>query len=314
MTLTDSDTPPLRCLACGAPVTHGRAFAAVDRLHGTAGDFTVVVCPECGSGTTTPVVGGGDLAAYYPSDYGPYEDPAHPVTRLVSRLIRGWQSRRGLSAFPVGALRAIGPGRGVDVGCGRGDLAAGLIGAGWQMSGIEPSPDAAANARSRGVDVRVGTLADCELTSSDYDAAIFRHSLEHTVEPLADLQRVRAALRPGGLVAITVPNFGSWQARRLASHWYHLDIPRHRTHFTPSGLTSALQRAGLELVDLRTSTSTVGLPASIQYRVAGRCLFPAGLRLRIASGLCVVALPAAALADWIGGGGDQLHAVARNPP
>jgi len=311
MTLSETDIPPLHCLACGAPVARGRGFAAVDRLHGTAGEFTVVVCAACGSGTTTPIVATSDLSAYYPSGYGPYEDPTHPVIRLVSRLIRHWQTRRGLSSFPVGALRSSRPGRGVDVGCGRGDLAAGLIGAGWRMSGIEPSPDAAANARSRGVDVRVGTVADCELEPSAYDAAIFQHSLEHTVDPLADLDRIRGALRPGGLVAITVPNFGSWQARHLGSHWYHLDVPRHRTHFTRSGLIAVLQRAGLEVVELRTSTSTVGLAASIQYRVAGRCLFPDGLRLRVASGLCVLTVPAAALANRIGGGGDQLHVVAR---
>jgi SAM-dependent methyltransferase len=305
--------PPLHCHACGAHMPGARAFAAVDRLHGTAGEFAVAVCPACGSGVTTPVVGGDDLAAYYPSGYGPYADPANPVIRLISRLIRHRQSRRALATFPLRALRDAGPGRGVDVGCGRGDLAAGLIGAGWRMAGIEPSPDAAANARARGVDVRVGTLATCALEPSAYDAAVFQHSLEHTAEPLADLERVRAALRPGGLVAITVPNFGNWQARRLRARWYHLDVPRHRTHFTRQGLDALLGRAGLEPIDVRTSTSTVGLPASIQYRVAGRCLFPDGMALRVASGLCVLTLPAAALANRLGGGGDQLHVLARRP-
>jgi SAM-dependent methyltransferase len=157
----------------------------------------------------------------------------------------------------------------------------------------------------------VGTLADCALEPAAYDAAVFQHSLEHTVEPLADLERIRAALRPGGLVAITVPNFGNWQPRRLRSRWYHLDVPRHRTHFTRPGLEALLRRAGLELTEVRTSTSTVGLPATIQYRVAGRCLFPDGLPLRVASGLCVLTVPAAALTNRLGGGGDQLHAVAR---
>jgi hypothetical protein len=64
---------------------------------------------------------------------------------------------------------------------------------------------------------------------------------------------------------------------------------------------------------MRTSTSTVGLPATIQYRLAGRCLFPDGLPLRVATGLCVVSRPAGLALDRIGGGGDQLHAVARRP-
>jgi SAM-dependent methyltransferase len=290
-----------------------RAFAAVDRLHGTPGEFVVVVCHACGSGVTTPLVGGEELAAYYPSSYGPYEDPAGPVVRLISRAIRRRQSRRALAAFPVAALRAAGPGRGIDVGCGRGDLAAALIGADWRMTGIEPSPEAAANARARGVDVRVGTLAECPLDRSSFDAALFQHSLEHTIDPLTDLERIREALRPGGLVAVTVPNFGNWQAERLRSRWYHLDVPRHRTHFTRAGLSALLARAGLEVGEMRTSTSTVGLPATIQYRLAGRCLFPDGLPLRVATGLCVVSRPAGLALDRIGGGGDQLHAVARRP-
>ena len=274
----------------------------------------MAVCPACGSGVTTPVVGGDALGAYYPSGYGPYEDPANPLVRLISRVIRHRQSRRALATFPVAAVRAAGPGRGIDVGCGRGDLAAALIGAGWRMAGIEPSPEAAANARARGVDVRVGTLADGELEPSSYDAAVFQHSLEHTVAPLTDLERIRGALRPGGLVAITVPNFGNWQARRLRSRWYHLDVPRHRTHFTRPGLEALLGRAGLELTALRTSTSTVGLPATDPVP-AGRALPVPGRPAR--SGWRAVSasspVPIAALLNRIGGGGDQLHAVARRP-
>jgi SAM-dependent methyltransferase len=199
----------------------------------------------------------------------------------------------------------------VDIGCGRGDLAASLIGHGWRMTGVEPSPEAAENARARGVDVRVGTLADVELEPGGYDAALFQHSLEHTVDPVDDLTRVRAALSAHGLAAITVPNFSNWQAVRWGSRWYHLDVPRHRVHFTSEGLSRLLDRAGFELLELHTSTSAVGLPASLQYALAGRCLFPDGLALRVATGLCTLALPLAVIADRIGGGGDQLHVLAR---
>jgi SAM-dependent methyltransferase len=306
---TTSDEPQ-HCLACDAPLGGAAAFAAVDRLHRSAGEFTVVVCPSCSSGTTAPLARPRELAAFYPTGYGPYEDPANPLIALISRAIRAWQAYRGLRSFPLRALRDR-PGRGVDVGCGRGDLAAALIGAGWTMTGVEPSPDAAANARARGVEVRIGTLADVALPADAYDAAVFQHSLEHTPDPLGDLQRLHGTLAPGGIVAITVPNFSNWQPRRLRSRWYHLDVPRHRTHFTPRGLTALLQRSGYQLIELRTSTSSVGLPATIQYALAGRCLFPDGLALRVATGLCALNLPLAVAADRLGGGGDQLHVLAR---
>lgn len=310
---TSIEHSPL-CLACGSPLSVQSSFAARDRLHGTAGGFTVVVCLACGSGLTTPALTIQELGAYYPAVYGPHEDPTHPVVRLVSRVIRGWQSRRALRIFPLRSLIAAGPGRGLDVGCGRGDLAASLIAHGWRMTGVEPSPGAAEKARARGVQVLVGTIPDVELEVGSYDAVVFQHSLEHTIDPLADLTRVWAALSAQGLVVITVPNFANWQARRLRSYWFHLDVPRHRVHFTSDGLTALLERAGFELLEEHTSTSVVGLPATLQYALAGRCLFPSGGPLRVATGLCAVSLPFAAMADRTGGGGDQLHVLARRLP
>jgi dihydrofolate synthase/folylpolyglutamate synthase len=55
------------------------------------------------------------------------------------------------------------------------------------------------------------------------------------------VRRARALVRPGGLVLVSVPNFGSWQRRRFGSRWYHLDLPRHRTHFSPAGLKATLE-------------------------------------------------------------------------
>jgi len=112
-------------------------------------------------------------------------------------------------------------------------------------------------------------------------------------------------------VLIIVPNFGSWQRRIFRGFWYHLDLPRHRVHFTGPTLERALRDAGFDEVVLTRSSSAVGLSASLQYRLAGRCLFPDGLGLRIASGLCVLTLPLSALLDRLLGEGDTLQAVAR---
>ena len=186
-----------------------------------------------------------------------------------------------------------------------------LVEQGWNAVGVDPSEAACAVARTRGVDARQGTLADVALDAGGYDAAVFQHSLEHTNDASGDLAKIAAAIRPGGIVLITVPNFASWQRRRFGGRWFHLDVPRHRVHFTAAGLRKALRRAGLQVERINTSTSTVGLPATLQYALVGRCLFPGGLSLCIAAGLCVLALPLSRLADRLGGGGDQLHAVAR---
>ena len=70
-------------------------------------------------------------------------------------------------------------------------------------------------------------------------------------------------------------------------------------------------RAGLEPVALTTSTSQVGLPASVQYALAGRCLFPGGIKLQVAALAAAGVWPLARALDALAGDGDILHAVAR---
>lgn len=307
--MTEADACPI----CGAELPDP-SIESPDRLHGTPGFHRVAVCRRCGAGVTVPRVEEDALAPFYPVEYGPYDERMSGVERLVSRAIRAWQGWSALRRPPLAALRMrASPGRGLDIGCGRGDLAAALIARGWRMSGVEPSAAACESAARRGVDVICGTLSTVALEAGAFDAVIFHHSLEHTADPVAALSSTSRALAPGGVVLVTVPNFGGRQARRFRGCWYHLDLPRHRLHFTHSALERALHSAGLTDVRLTTSTSAVGLPASIQYRIFGRCLFPSGFALRAASGACALALPVAIAFDRAAGGGDQLHAVARRP-
>lgn len=296
------------CPICAAPLG-APAIRAPDRLHGTPGSFDVAICATCGAGVTLPLVGLDELGAFYPADYSPFAAQGAGAAATISRAIRGWQGFRAGRTAPVASVAALAPGRGVDVGCGRGDIAAMLVARGWQMVGVEPSPQACAIASSRGVEARQGVLDTVDLEPGAYDAALFRQSLEHTIDPVAALRQVHAAVRPGGVVAISVPNFGGTQSRRFRGCWYHLDLPRHRTHFTAGALERALHAAGFVDVRTTTSTSIEGLWASLQYRVFGRCLVPSGLRLRAALALCLLAKPIALGVNR--GGGDLLHAVAR---
>jgi hypothetical protein len=47
---------------------------------------------------------------------------------------------------------------------------------------------------------------------------------------------------------VGVPNLASAQAWLGGPDWYHLDVPRHRVHFTPSGIRSLLSAGGFEPV------------------------------------------------------------------
>jgi SAM-dependent methyltransferase len=287
------------------------SIASPDRGQATPGRFEVAICTTCQAGVTLPVASPAELLTFYPSGYGPHTQLDRPIIALISKMIRWSQGVLARRRPPLSALRGRAIGRGLDVGAGRGDISAMLTAHGWRMTAVEPSPAAVSTMLDRGIDARQGVLGTVALESGGYDMALFQHSLEHTLDPVEDLRRVHAALKPGALVLVTVPNFGSWQRRWFGGAWYHLDLPRHRVHFAGPTLERALGEAGFTAVELRRSSSAVGLPASVQYRVFGRCLFPDGLRLRVAAGLCVLSRPVTAVLDRLLGEGDTLHAVAR---
>jgi SAM-dependent methyltransferase len=305
----------LSCPACDGPLPAAPAIRGRDRLHGIPGEFAVHVCGRCGSGRTVPYVGAERLGDLYPPSYTAFALPANPLLRLAAAALFRWRYWRALRRPPLGELSSRGPGRLLDVGSGRGDLGLVLGERGWQVTGVEPSREACDQANTRGAPTLHGTLATLSpRLDRDFDAVLFQHSLEHVTEPLDDLLLARERLRPRGLLLISLPNFGSWQARRFGSDWFHLDLPRHRSHFTMHGITRLLGRAGLMPLRTTTSTSADGLPMSIQYRCFGERRYRSGFPLYASIAVTLATSPLTALADRAAGAGDILHAVACRPP
>jgi SAM-dependent methyltransferase len=302
------------CPACGAELPAEPSLGGPDRLYGLPGQFEVYVCTDCGTGRTMPAVASEDLSALYPDDYDAHGLPGNPALRALATLLFRLRYRRALKTPPLGRLRRSSPGRLLDVGSGRGDLGVVLREHGWVVTGLEPSEKACEEARERGVPSVLGTLttAVSELPD-DYDAVVFQHSLEHVAEPAADLAVVRGVLRDGGLLLVSLPNFGSWQRRRFGPRWFHLDLPRHRTHFSPRGLELLLRRQGFTLLEIGTSTSIDGLPGSLQYRLFGRRRFDHGVGRYGVIALSLVLAPVSVVMNALAGGGDILSAVAAKP-
>ena len=269
------------CPACGGPLDAKPRIRGYDRLHRTPGVFEVRICPACGSGRTFPAVRADDLGRFYPEAYDAYSLPPTRVARVLATSLYRWYYRRALRQPPLGSLGRLPPGRLLDVGAGRGDLGVVLARDGWRVTGLEPSAQACEEGRRRGVRMVQGTLGNVDALElgAEYDVVVFQHALEHVVEPREDLLRARSLLRRGGVLLVTVPNFGSWQSRRFRGAWFHLDLPRHRSHFTPAGLERALRAAGFEHPEVTSSTTADGLQLSLQYRFFGRRRFRSGVSL-----------------------------------
>lgn len=296
------------CLVCGASLAGAETLVAPDhRGIAAAGDYTVLICPSCGGGTTTPLVEAEALGPYYEAEeYGP-----HVTGGAMGKLFGLAMRIRVAWSRLFGELRAAKPGTALDVGCGRGDLAVGLKERGWRVSGLDASARACEAARARGIDASEATIESLDADSA-YDAIVFHHSLEHVTDPVESLRAARRALKPGGLLMIGVPNFGSRRARASGANSWLLELPRHRFHFTPESMRRALDAADLETQSLRESAAVLDTIANLQQRAIGHNL-ESGPAFLAGYALTVAAFPLAWARNEVQGGGALLNVVARRP-
>ena len=153
-------------------------------------------------------------------------------------------------------------GRLLDVGAAGGAFVLEAGRAGYAAWGIEPTPVFAARARERlGLDVRTGTLEEIALDPGSVDVVTLWHVLEHVPEPLIALELLHRALRPGGTLAIEVPNYGSAVAGRMGAAWTSLQPDVHVNQFSASSLCATVERAGFAVAELSTVPITPYLPA-----------------------------------------------------
>ena len=182
-------------------------------------------CSRCGTAVTLAPAPGPEA----------YETGSPRLSRLAAPVLARFDRRR---------LSLLGPGRGtlLDVGAGRGRFVAAALRAGWAAKGIEPSERGVSAAASvYGVSLQRGGL---EEAAGSYDAVVLWHVLEHLDDPGGAAARLSSLVAPGGTLLVGVPNLASVQARLGGLRWFHLDLPRHRTHFTPAGLRALLSRHG----------------------------------------------------------------------
>jgi SAM-dependent methyltransferase len=215
-----------------------RLFAARDYVTGDA--FEVWRCDACGLARTVPQPDAARSAAYYPAAYYGTAS-ARRFPSIVEAAQRRLCHRRARAVERL----AGGPGRVLDIGCGRGFLLEAFRRRRWDVHGTELDESSSAHAREvLGLDVRLGPGAASAWPDGHFDAVTLWHVLEHLPEPTRALETARRLLRPGGVLLVGAPNFASPEARLAREGWFHLDVPRHLTHPTPDWLRRALEDAG----------------------------------------------------------------------
>lgn len=152
------------------------------------------------------------------------------------------------TALPPGklALLDLGAWKG-DIGLaireGRGDV---------RLEGVEPDATSRAELSTR-YDAVWPSLDARPRDAAPVDLALALDVIEHVADPVGMLRALARAVRPGGVVLVSVPNVAHWSARAsvLLGRFEYADSGIFdRTHlrfFTPRSFRAAIEEAGLEV-------------------------------------------------------------------
>ena len=234
-------------------------------MFGTREEFKYFECSECGCLSLQDVP--EDLSGYYPADYYSLNAKASTWPRkLRNRLylspvsfLVNWHSRSDFDAIRRAGLtksKAL-----LDVGCGAGQLVADLRELGYRAEGVDPfiGNDICDDA---GIRVHCTTL---DRIDGQWDAILFRHSLEHMPSQVDVLRAARLRLRVGGVCIVCIPVVGcAW--KHYGTNWMQLDAPRHLVIHTVKSFSLIAARAGFTIDDVVFDSDELQFWASELYR------------------------------------------------
>lgn len=127
-------------------------------------------------------------------------------------------------------------GRSLDVGCGKGLLLRLLLDDGWEAQGYDPYPQA--------MFAQERLLAEMP-SDPTFDLVTLVEVLEHTLDPVETLQRLKRCLAPRGLLLVSTELY---DPAHHGSDWVYL-APEHGQHitlFSQQGLRMVTEKAGLD--------------------------------------------------------------------
>jgi SAM-dependent methyltransferase len=275
------------CPACGRPGTD-RETRVPDHEYGVEFIAIYARCAHCASEFQVPMPNDTALAGFYPLTYHSMQSGGLLV-RMRNEM--RWKRLAGL---------VQGDGVVLDYGCGEGQF---LLHAasrepqrrffGYEIGAereIRELEDGRVTIVRGSVDDLLAALPGCALITMN-------HVIEHLPDPLSTIRSLAAHLEAGGVFEGQTPAAGSLEERVFQTRWSGYHAPRHTVVFSPAGLRTLLERAGLPQAKIRGTFNPAGLAlslASLRHGETGGTLERSGpawlVGLCLATGLSVIDL------------------------
>jgi 2-polyprenyl-3-methyl-5-hydroxy-6-metoxy-1,4-benzoquinol methylase len=197
-----------------------------------------------------------ELAAYYRDKYFVADHGKNPYAHGYTEEEL---QHKYLQPAETELVWARAPGRLLEVGVGEGFTLDYLVKRGCDAGGLDFTDDGIQAFFPELADkLRLGDafalLGEVIARGETFDLIICNNVLEHVIDPMGLLHRLRAIVAPEGMVRISVPNDGSWLQdqivrRGLAEPEFWLAPPDHLNYFNTDSLPKAMAACGWQVVE-----------------------------------------------------------------
>lgn len=219
--------------------------------HTVSGEtFTIAGCRQCSLRFTQDVPDAMAITPYYKSeDYISHTNTSKGLINRIYKYVRGKTMKKKRKL--VERITGIKNGKLLDLGSGVGSFVNEMKQHGWEVTGLEPDPDARAVAKQEYATALDDMDAFYALPPESYDAITLWHVLEHVHDLDSYMQQLKRLLKQTGTLFIAVPNYTSRDASAYKEYWAAYDVPRHLYHFSPQSMQVLLKKHGLRLLQHR---------------------------------------------------------------
>jgi SAM-dependent methyltransferase len=209
--------------------------------------FVMEWCSGCGAFQVNPHPTAELARSFFsrPELYIQAEDPDGREVDPVSRAEQREQEYRGYARAALGLMPE--GGTVLDLGAGTG-LMLSLFPERYRRIAVEPNPEAASRARSRGLEVSETWAEDLEKPPGKIALAVFNQSLDHFVRPDVVLGRVLNWIPPGGMALVTGLVNPRSVAARITGPMFRLWHPFHQVYPPRDAVVARLASYGFETV------------------------------------------------------------------
>lgn len=201
-----------------------------------------------------------ELRAFYLDKYYPKQEADQKILQYASdydalelehKRIAGLEALRVLDR-PPGSL--------LEIGVGEGFFLDEFHRAGWKVQGVDFTTEALRKWKphlsGEVTAADIGEFLAAKSTSGErFDLIALNNVIEHVLDPVELMTRIRAMLTPGGVARVAMPNEASWiQTRAVAlghaEREFWVMPPEHLNYFDAESGTRILGHCGFRVADL----------------------------------------------------------------